>query len=101
MKQARQVRDTNDTLSLINYLRERPICRESISLQHCQWHDCQGRGQCGTCMEKISLIYHLTVKVKGESVRVDPLLIFQRLVTISEHSVDDLMSLFQNELLIN
>jgi hypothetical protein len=38
-----------------------------------------------------------TVKVKRESVKVDPLLIFQKLIAIEEQ-LDDLPSLFKYEL---
>lgn len=120
---ARQVRDTKDTLALIDYLRERDPFAENDSLFNIANGMSAKEGvnveQTGNIGERIlssmtgkavdeytfkkadqvvTLASHSTVKVKGESVRVDPQLIFQRLVTIGEHSDDDLMSLFKYEL---
>ena len=84
---ARQVRDTNDTLSLIHYLRNSGKAGKAVDEYTFKKAD-----------QAVILASHSTVKVKGVSVRVDPQSIFQRLVTIGEHSEDHLMPLFQYEL---
>jgi hypothetical protein len=47
--------------------------------------------------QAVTLGSRSVVKIKGESVKVDPQLIFQRLITIGERS-EDLPSLFKYEL---
>ena len=49
------------------------------------------------CKQAVNLNSKSVVKVRGEVVKVDPQLIFQRLITVGERC-DDLQSLFKYEL---
>ena len=122
MSKARQARDANDTLNLISYLAQRDPFVENPSLFNIANGMTAQKGvnvdrsrEIGEdildSMVGVSVEDHVfkkadqattlgsksTVKVKGESVTVDPHLIFQRLVTVGQRS-EDVSSLFKYEL---
>ena len=122
MSKARQARDVNDTLNLISYLAQRDPFVENPSLFNIANGMTAQKGvnvdrsrEIGEdildSMVGVSVEDHVfkkadqattlgsksTVKVKGESVTVDPHLIFQRLVTVGQRS-EDVSSLFKYEL---
>lgn len=122
LSKARQARDVNDTLDLISYLRERdPFARDPSLFNIANGMTAQEgvnversrtvgekilASMVGKSVEEftfrkcdraVTLNSRSTVKIKGESVKVDPQLIFQRLVTIGERC-EDLQSLFKYEL---
>jgi hypothetical protein len=121
--QARQVRDVNDTLNIISFLRDRdPFVDTTSSL----FNIANGlTAQEGVNVERSRVIgdkilasmvsksveeftfrkanqavtfgSNSAVKIKGQSVKVDPQLIFQRLVFVGER-MGDLVPLFKHEL---
>ena len=122
MSVARQARDVSDTLDLISCFRERDpfvhnsslfniangmTAQEAVNVEKAkEIGDSIIASMVGEPVEEftfrkanqaVTLGTRSTVKVKGETVKVDPHLIFQRLIAVGEHW-DDLPSLFKCEL---
>ena len=119
---ARQARDVSDTVDLIDYLNERdPFVQNDSLFNIANGMTAQERvnvekareigvniveSMAGKSTDEITfrkanqavtLGSRSTVKIKGEHVNIDPLLEFQRMLTVRERC-DDVTSLFQYEL---
>lgn len=122
ISKVRQARDVKDTLDLISYLKERDPFKENTSLHNIANGMAAQDGvnvdqtkeigdkilvsMAGKSVEEftfrkadeaMTLASRSTVKVRGESVVVDPQLVFQRLVIVGERC-EDLSTLFKFEL---
>jgi hypothetical protein len=120
---SRQERDCSDTIDLITYLKDRDpfvarsslfniangmAARDGVNVDRAKaigeeiLTSMVGKSVDEFTFKKskqaVTLDSRSTVKIKGEPVRVDPQLIFQRLVSVGERREDDMASLFKYEL---
>ncbi|RUM44712.1 MAG: hypothetical protein DSY80_04115, partial [Desulfocapsa sp.] len=122
MSAARQARDVSDTLDLISYLKERDpfvqnaslvniangmVAQEGVNVERSRevgehiLASMVGESVDNFTFRKVDQAVTLgsktVVKIKGESVKVDPQLLFKRLILVGERQ-EDLPSLFKYEL---